>query len=234
MLKCIVVDDEPLAHEVIKSFSEKVQIIDIVSYFNDPKKAVRYIQTNPVDLVFLDIEMAGFTGIELVKTLSDPPMVIFTTAFASYAVEGFELDAIDYLLKPFSLTRFLKACDRAYDQHITNHHKENKQAKPDHIFVKAEQGRQKLVITEIEYVESKGNYVLIVTADVRLLTRLTMKEAETLLLPYGFLRVHRSFLVCRAHISRYTKKEVQVGPEIIPIGENYMEAVWRELNTPLI
>ncbi|TDO28883.1 LytR/AlgR family response regulator transcription factor [Sediminibacterium goheungense] len=231
MLKCIVVDDEPLAHEVIKSFSEKVQIIDIVSYFNDPTKAVRYIQTNPVDLVFLDIEMAGFTGIELVKTLSDPPMVIFTTAFAGYAVEGFELDAVDYLLKPFSLTRFLKACDRAYDQYITNHHKENKQAKPDHIFVKAEQGRQKLVITEIEYVESKANYVLMVTAEGRLLTRLTMKEAETLLLPYGFLRVHRSFLVCRAHISRYTKKEMQVGSNIIPIGENYMEAVWQKLTT---
>jgi DNA-binding LytR/AlgR family response regulator len=232
MLKCLVVDDEPLAHDVIRSFAEKVEYIDIDGYFTDPAKAVRHLQTATVDLIFLDIEMAGFSGIELVKALSHPPMIIFTTAFTTYAVEGFELHAVDYLLKPFSLTRFLKACNRAYDQHTTRNRTEVSQAKPDHIFIKADQGRQKLVIADIQYVESKGNYVQIITTNARLLTRLTMKEAETLLVSYGLIRIHRSFLVSRKHITRFTKKDVLIGAELIPIGENYLGNVWSELGEP--
>ena len=231
MLTSIVVDDEPLAHDVIRSFADKLEYVEIKNYFTDPGEALRYLQMNTIDLVFLDIEMAGFSGIELVKALPQPPMIIFTTAYANYAVAGFELDAVDYLLKPFSLLRFLKACTKAYDQYTTMRAAKSIAAdKPDHLFIKTDQGKQKLVIANILYIESKGNYVQIFTTHHSVLTRLTMKEAEAVFVPYGFLRVHRSFLIAKARISRYTKKEVQIGHQLIPLGENYLTAVLQELD----
>jgi DNA-binding LytR/AlgR family response regulator len=223
-----VVDDEHLAHEVIRSFSEKVQLVEIVGYFTNPLEAVSFLQAGPIDLIFLDIEMAGFSGIELVSALPRPPMIIFTTAFADYAVKGFELSAVDYLLKPFSMARFLKACNRAYDQHLAKKD-ERIMVKPGHIFINADQGRQKLEIADILYVESKANYVQIVTVLDKFLTRLTMKEAEALFIPHGLIRIHRSFLVAKIHISRYTKKEVIINSENIPIGENYIAIVLHEM-----
>lgn len=223
MLKALVIDDEPMAHEVIRSFAEKLSMVDVQGYYANPLAAMAFMQQNEVDLLFLDIEMAGFSGIDLVKILTRPPMVIFTTAFSQYAVEGFELNAVDYLLKPFSLTRFIIACNRAYDLQRLNHPNRISASRPDHLFLKSGTDREKLLIREIQYVESKANYAEFVTTAGKILSRITMKEADAMLEPYGFLRIHRSFLVAVKHITRYNKKEVFMGDTQLPVGENYAE-----------
>ena len=221
MLKAIVIDDEPLAHEVIKGLTEKVTFIELAGYFTNSFEAMTFLQTNNVDLLLLDIKMPDISGIELLKSIPNPPMVIFTTAYSEHAVEGFELDAIDYLLKPFSLTRFLKACNKAYEYYELKKSKNQDDQGLSHVFIKSGYEQVKVELNSILYAEASGNYVVFVLEKQRIASRLTMSEAEALLPVKWFVRVHRSYIVSKKHIRKVDKKTIWVQQSEIPIGPAY-------------
>lgn len=205
MLKAVVIDDEPFALEVIRDLTEMVSFIDIVEYFSSPIDAMSFLKKNKVDLLFLDINMPRISGIGLLKSFHNPPMVIFTTAHSEHAVEGFELDAIDYLLKPFSLTRFLKACNKAYEHVEQKRSKDNADPIPAQVFIKSNYERHRIELDALQYVEANGNYVVFVLQNQKFFSRLTMSEAEALLPEKYFIRIHRSFIVSKKCISKVDK-----------------------------
>jgi DNA-binding LytR/AlgR family response regulator len=225
MLKAIVIDDEPLALEVIKGLTEKVTFIELTGYFTNSFQAMAFLQTNKVDLLLLDIKMPDISGIELLKSIPDPPMVIFTTAYSEHAVEGFELDAIDYLLKPFSLTRFLKACNKAYEYYELKRNKGNTDTGLSHAYIKSGYEQVKVELDSIRYAEASGNYVVFVLEKQRIASRLTMSEAEALLPAKCFIRIHRSYIVSIKHIQKVDKKTIWVQETEIPIGPAYASKI---------
>ena len=230
MLKAIVVDDEPMAHEVMRGLTDKVTFVEIAAYFSNAFEAMEYLNKNTVDLIFLDIKMPGMSGIELVRTLPQPPMVIFTTGYSEHAVESFELDAIDYLLKPFSLVRFLKACNKAYEQ-IALKKKTNLSTEiPQAIFIKSGYEHVRIDIDEILYAEGSGNYVQFVLANKKIASRLTMVEATALLTERNFIRIHRSFIIAKKHITRADKRSVWVNQTELPIGPAFAAAFEKLIN----
>jgi len=226
MLKAIAIDDEPIALEVIKSLAAEVVFISIEGYFTNAFKAMEYLQKNKVDLIFLDIKMPNISGIDFMKTIPNPPMVIFTTAYSEHAVQSFELDAIDYLLKPFSLPRFLKACNKAHEQ-AELRKKSSPAVGTTSIFIKSGYEQVRVELADILYAESTGNYVQFVLADRNIVSRLTMADAEDLLIPAGFIRVHRSFIAAKKHISKVDKRSVWIGTKELPIGAAYADEVER-------
>lgn len=222
MLQAIVLDDEPLAHEVVKSMTDKVSFVDVKAYFTNAFDAMSFLKSNDIDLVFLDINMPDINGIEFLKSLPRRPMVIFTTAYSEHAVESFELDAIDYLLKPFSLVRFLKACNKAYA--ATDHKLKpgNDSAGPTHIFIKSGYEQNRIALADILYAESNGNYVQFVLANQKIISRLTMGEAEEILPPSAFVRIHRSYIVAKQHIRKIDRKSIWINQAELPIGAAYL------------
>jgi DNA-binding LytR/AlgR family response regulator len=225
MLKAIVIDDEPFALEVIKGLTEKVTFIELAGYFTNSFEAMAFLQTNKVDLLLLDIKMPDISGIELLKSIPDPPLVIFTTAYSEHAVEGFELDAIDYLLKPFSLTRFLKACNKAYEYYELKRNKNNNDTGLSHVFIKSGYEQVRVELNSILYAEASGNYVVFVLEKQRIASRLTMVEAEALLPVKCFNRVHRSYIISKKHIQKLDKKTIWVQQTEIPVGPAYIAEI---------
>jgi two-component system LytT family response regulator len=218
MLRSIAIDDEPMALEVIKSLSAKIAFIDLIEVFTDAFKALDYLQREKIDLIFLDIKMPDISGIELLRSLSRPPMVIFTTAYSEHAIESFELDVIDYLLKPFSQSRFLKACNKAAEQFRLK----NGEAP---FFIKSGTGNVHVEPDEILYVESLGNYMQFVLSDKKITSRLTMSEVEALLPAARFVRIHRSFIASKKHITRVDKNSVWVKETELPIGSAFAHVI---------
>jgi len=221
-MTAIAIDDEPIALEVVKSLSEKVPFLDLKACFTDAFKASDYLQKNRVDLLFLDIKMPDISGLDFLKSLSQPPMVVFTTAYAEHAVTSFELDAIDYLLKPFSLSRFLKACNKVHEQIQLRSPREF--AEPV-IFVKSGYDQIRLSLKDILFLESAGNYMQFITASGKVLSRLTMQEALDLLPGQQFYRVHRSYIVNRYRVDRVEKTQLWLGDYCVPVGAGYAQAV---------
>lgn len=215
MLKAIAIDDEPFALEVIRSHAGKVPFLQMDGYFTNPFEAIDYLAKNSVQLLFLDIKMPDITGMELMHSLKQKPMVIFTTAYAEHAVQSYELDAIDYLLKPFAFHRFLKACHKAHEQlrHLQD------TVVPDHIFIHSGYERIRLMFDEIMYLESAGNYMsFVLDNDRAILSRLTMTDALALLPPEQFIRVHRSFIVNRLKIQRAERHQLHLEAQVIPLS----------------
>lgn len=224
MLYAIAIDDEPIALEVVKSLSAKVPFIELKACFTNAFEALDFLQKEKIDLIFLDIKMPDISGIDWLKTVPNPPMVIFTTAYSEHAVESFELDAVDYLLKPFSLARFLKAANKANEWRRLKQTDTEKQ--PDtagYIFVKIGYEQVKIELDKILYVQSAGNYLHIILADQKLLTRLTMSEAEELLPAHKFTRIHRSYMVAKQKVTRLDKNSVWIQDTCLPIGAGYNE-----------
>src|SRR5258708_4615971 len=177
MLKAIAIDDEPIALDVVKALAGKVSFLELVGVYTDAYEAMQRLQQEKIDLLFLDIKMPDISGIEFLKSYSHPPMVIFTTAYSEHAVQSFELDAIDYLLKPFSQSRFLKACHKAYELYELKR-KNGPVAAAGHIFIKSGYGQVRVGLDDILYVQSTGNYMQFVLPEEKILSRLTMAEAE--------------------------------------------------------
>jgi DNA-binding LytR/AlgR family response regulator len=222
-MKAIAVDDEPLALEVIKSHASKVPYLQLNATFTDAFGALEYMQKEAVDLLFLDIKMPDISGIELFNSLNKKPLLIFTTAYADHAVASFEMDAVDYLLKPFSLPRFLKACNKAFELYNFRNASET----TDHLFIKTGYEQVKVLYDEILYVEATGNYVTFVLQGSKILSRSTFIEVVNLLPQNQFVRVHRSFLVALKKINRVERSQVTVGEAVIPIGEAYSNVLAR-------
>ncbi|HEX6172350.1 MAG TPA: LytTR family DNA-binding domain-containing protein [Chitinophagaceae bacterium] len=216
-MKAIAIDDEPIALEIIKSLASKVPFLDLKATFTDAFKGLEYLQKEPVDLLFLDIKMPDISGIDLFNSLSKKPMVIFTTAYSEHAVAGFELDAVDYLLKPFSLARFLKSCNKAFELYNFRNATET----PDHLYIKTGYEQVKVMYDEICYVEATGNYVTFVLKDKNILSRSTFIEAINLLPQEKFVRVHRSYVVAVNKIDKVERNQVTVNKAAIPVSEAY-------------
>lgn len=218
-MTAIAIDDEPIALEVIKSHASKVPFIDLKASFTNAFEALAYLQQQTVDLLFLDIKMPDISGIEFFKSLTQPPMVIFTTAYSEHAVEGFEVSAVDYLLKPFSLSRFLKACTKANDL-LTLKSGITKQA--DHIFLKEGYEQVKIMFDDILYIEAAGNYLNIFLNSLRkIMTRSTINDLSLLLPENDFTRVHRSYIVANNKVTRYNRQSVFIDSSEIPVGNSY-------------
>lgn len=227
MLNAIAVDDEPIALEVIRKLSEKITFLQMKGYFSNPVEAADYLQKNKTDLMFLDIKMPDMSGIEFLKSIPAPPLVIFTTAFSEHAVQSFELNAIDYLLKPFSFSRFLKACNKAHEQLELRKNFQANQAISPALFIKSGYEHVKIEMEKILYVEGKGNYIQFTTDQQKVLSRLTMSEAENLLPRFHFMRIHRSFIVAKRKISKVDKKSVWLGHIELPVGPGYSSEIER-------
>jgi DNA-binding LytR/AlgR family response regulator len=225
MLKAIVIDDEPMALEVIKGLTEKVTFVELEGYFTNSFEALKFLQTNKIDLIFLDIKMPDISGIEFLKSIPDPPIVVFTTAYSEHAVESFELDAIDYLLKPFSLARFLKACNKAYEHYELRKNKNNPASGLSHLFIKSGYEQIRVELNDIWYAEGSGNYVVLVLGNKKIASRLTMSEAEALLPATDFIRVHRSYIVSKKNIQKADKKSIWIQQTEIPIGAAYLSEI---------
>ena len=219
-LTAIAIDDEPQALEVIKLHATKVPFLDLKATFTDAFDAITWLQTNPVNLIFLDIKMPDISGIDVVNCLPKAQLVIFTTAYSDFAVQGFDLDATDYLLKPFSLARFLKACTKALA--VQTRRTANA---PEFIFVKTGFAEEKVWLKDILYIEADGNYLSLILPDRKLLSRQTMTDFVQQLPPDEFVRVHRSFCVAVSQITKIARQEITVAGHAIPIGASYEDAV---------
>lgn len=223
-LTAIAIDDEQVALSVIRTHAAQVPFLEIREYFTDPFKALEYLEQQPVDLLFLDIRMPDISGLELMTTLPGGPMVIFTTAYSEHAVQSFELDALDYLLKPFSFERFQKACNKAKGlQELIQ--QRQKSDVPAHIMIKSGYEQYKVSFEDILYLESAGNYISFVLKDKRILSRLSMQEALALLPPHRFTRVHRSFIVANNKIEKADRNCLYIGQVPVSIGAAYAHAV---------
>lgn len=220
IINAIAIDDEPKALEVVKAHASKVPFLELKSCFTNAFEAIPYLQKQKIDLIFLDIKMPDISGIDFVNCLQKAPMVIFTTAYSEYAVQGFELDALDYLLKPFSLARFTKSCNKALDIHtLRNGEQQN------FIFVKTGYEQEKVFLDEILYVEAEGNYVSYILKNKKLLSRQSLVEAAMVLPESQFIRIHRSFIIPLNKIEKIAKQELLVAGFILPVGASYEEKV---------
>ncbi|ASZ11857.1 LytTR family DNA-binding domain-containing protein [Chitinophaga pendula] len=230
MLTAIAIDDELVALSVIKNHAAFTPFLEVKEYFTNAFEALDFLQKEKVDLIFLDIKMPDISGMEFVSSLVDPPMIIFTTAYSEHAVQSFELDAVDYLLKPFSLQRFLKACNKANQlQQLKKKAQQEIPATPEYIFIKSGYEQLKVALDDILYLESAGNYVSFVLKQRNILSRLSMQEALTLLPASSFSRVHRSFIVANNKIEKADRYAIYIGDATISIGAAYAAIVERLL-----
>lgn len=218
-MKAIAIDDEPIALTIIRSHATKVPFLELKAEFTDAFKALDFLQKENIDLIFLDIKMPDISGIEFFNSLRRKPLVIFTTAYTEHAVTSFELDAVDYLLKPFSLPRFVKACNKAQELFSFRH----ASGTTDHIYLKTGYEQVKVLFDEILYIEAAGNYVTFVLRDKKVLSRSTFIEAISLLPADKFVRTHRSFVVATSKIDRIERHQVTIGSLTIPVSSAYSE-----------
>jgi DNA-binding LytR/AlgR family response regulator len=223
MLHSIAIDDEPMALEVIKAHASKVPFLELRRVFTDAILALDYIRNEQVDLIFLDIKMPDISGMELATLIPKDTMVIFTTAYSEHAVKSFELDAMDYLLKPFNLGRFLKACQKAQEWHELK-----KGNAAGNIFVKTGYEQVKVNFDELLFCEANGNYVNFQLPKEKILSRMTLAEVEKIL-PSNFVKSHRSFLVNIQHIQKIERHQLTIGDKLVPISVSYQEVLMERL-----
>lgn len=226
-LTCIIVEDEPLAAKVLSDYISQVPFLELKGSFKDAILATDYLRDNTVDLIFLDIHLPKLKGIAFLKTLTHPPAVIITTAYHQYAVEGFDLNVTDYLLKPFEFERFLVAVAKVKSgKHISmkpvaQTAAGDKDVTKDHLFLNVQKKKVKVLFSEILYIESQREYVRIITTKKEYLSKISTHEIEDLLPSDLFKRIHRSFIVSINRIESYTADEVEVNGVSIPVGRDY-------------
>ena len=239
-MRCVIIDDEPLAVDIIENYLQKINGMEIVAKCHNPLDAITILNKKNVDLVFLDIEMPNLTGIDLVKTLDNIPQFIFTTAYPQYALEGFNLNAVDYLVKPIPFQRFLKAVSRAKDniefkniseEKTVSQQPQQREPKNDFIFVKSEYDNVKINTKDIKYIQGLKDYIKIYVVDSNkaLLTLSNFKDIQEKLPTSKFIRVHRSFIVNISFIKSVQKTKIVIDEIRIPIGETYKDDVLKDL-----
>ncbi|EAY30105.1 LytR/AlgR family response regulator transcription factor [Microscilla marina] len=231
--KCIIVDDEPIAIRVIANHLEKIPHIQVVAKCQHAMEALEVLQKNTIDLVFLDIQMPQITGIDFLKTLSHPPKVIFTTAYRDYALEAFDLEVVDYLLKPIAFDRFLKAINKYYRQSegsLATVNNEEGNSVDAFIYVKADRKVLKVYLKDILYIESLKDYVKLHTVQKLIVTKQLISQFEQALPPALFVRTHRSFIVAMDRIEAFTAETIELNGQTLPIGRVYKNAVMGALN----
>ena len=233
LLKAVIADDEPVARKVIKEYLEDIEFLELAGMAENPLKADMLLGSGQVDLLFLDINMPKLSGIEYLRATANrprQPMVIITTAYAEYALDGFELDVVDYLVKPFSFERFLKACNKARSKYGERHPAgAAAQPGPDHFFVKCDGILEKVLYDELEYVEALTNYIVLHTRTRQLIVYLTMKGVLAHLPAGRFVRVHKSFIVNIHRIRSIRGNVLQLGAGDIAVSQHYFDAAMQEI-----
>jgi two-component system, LytTR family, response regulator len=220
MIRSIAIDDSPLALDLIEDYVGRMNGIELAQRCTSALEAIPLIKKGGIDLLFLDIEMPDISGIQLVRSLDIKPKIIFTTAYSNYALEGFNVNATDYLLKPFSFDRFKKAVEKVQHQLELEHIaiKEN-----EHLFIRSGYETLRVTVRDIRYIEALKDYIQIHTGDKKIVALMSMKEISALLPKDQFIRVHRSFIISQNHLSGYTSKKIMIGNKEIPLGESYKE-----------
>jgi len=223
---CLAVDDEPPALEVLKKYIASVQSLDLANTCIDAVEAINFLQQHPVDLMFLDIKMPELLGTDLVRTLKNPPKIIFTTAYPKYAVEGFELDAVDYLLKPISFDRFLKAVNKVMQTSLHTNtpiitENDNKKEAADSICFRSDRKMMKVHLEDILYIESLKDYIKVVTVNQTIVTKQSISAMEENLPKEKFIRIHRSFIISLNKVESYTHDLIWVGKTELPVSRMY-------------
>lgn len=226
-LKSIIIDDEPLARKGIREYIAETDFLELVGEFDNAMPAMEMVSSGMVHLVFIDIQMPTITGLEFIRSLKLPPPVIFTTAFPNYALESYEVNALDYLVKPISFDRFLKAALKAREFYEVREF--NREAGAAYFFIKADQKLVKLQFTDILFVEALQNYIVIHTKEKKLITYLTFRAMDDYLPPDLFLKVHKSYIVSIDKIDSIEGNDIRIGPHYIPISRNLKEAVMDRL-----
>lgn len=220
-IKCIIVEDEPLAVKVLVDYVSQVPFLDLKGTFKDAILATEFLRENNVDLIFLDIHLPKLKGMAFLKTLVDPPAVIITTAYHQYAVEGFEMNVKDYLLKPIEFERFLVAVNKVKAVQSEKSESDEK----DFIFLNVQKKKIKILFSEIVYIESQREYIRIVTTKKEFISKMSTHEIESLLPPDQFKRIHRSFIISMSRIDSYTAESVEVNGISIPVGRQYKDVI---------
>ena len=227
---CLIVDDEQLARKLLEEFVSKVPLLELKGMCKNPLEAMEVLNTEEIDIIFLDIQMPELTGVEFLKTLQSKPAVIFTTAYSEYALEGYELDVIDYLVKPFPFDRFLKAVNKATETiDLKRSAVSSGTIEDEFVLLHADHKIYKVHLNEIEYIEGLKEYVSYFTKDKRIIVLQSLKSIEANLPADRFIRVHRSYIVPIKKIKTLDGNQVQIGNKLIPIGRSYKDEVMRRV-----
>jgi DNA-binding LytR/AlgR family response regulator len=236
-INCLIVDDEPIARQGLQEYIEEIDFLGLIGQAENPVKALDFLNREKVELIFLDIEMPKISGIEFLKTLQNPPLIIFTTAYPQYALKGFELDVLDYLVKPISLERFLKAASKARDFLALKYKAlDNQLIKPaDYFFIKCDNKYEKIAYQELLYGEALQNYVILHTPHKKYITYLTLKNLEEQLPDNQFIKIHKSFIVSIDKIEQIEGNEIMIQKQKIPISRSLKDEVLQKiLNNKLL
>lgn len=230
LIKCMIVDDEPPARELIQRYCQLTQQLEVTAMCTSAIQAFDLLRNVEIDLIFLDIQMPVLNGVDFIKTLKHPPSIILTTAYREYALDGYDLDIIDYLLKPISFDRFLKSIDRYQSRAGILNGKIAKETKEiEHLVVNVNKKKHKVILSDILYIESLKDYYRIHFDDKRLVVKGNIGSVSKELPPGQFLRIHRSFIARRGAITSYSANTVSLGPVDLPIGTSYRKSVAKEL-----
>lgn len=230
-MKCIIVDDEPIARKGIQKLVDPISQLELLDSFNSAEAASEYIQTTHVDLIFLDIQMPGINGIEFARSIPKHTLIIFTTAYSEYALDSYEVDAVDYLVKPIDAAKFRKAVDKALTYHslLLNENKKSvEHVENECIFVKSDKRYFKVNLKEILFIEGLKDYVIIQLDGQRLITRMNVKTIYELLPKSIFLRINRSYIVNKDQINSFDNNDVFIKQHEIAIGNSYRDAFFEE------
>lgn len=224
-IRCIIIEDEPLAVKVLKDYISEVPFLELQTSFKDAILATEYLRHSTTDLIFLDIHLPKLKGMSFLKTLSNPPAVIITTAYHQYAVEGFNLNVTDYLLKPIEFERFLVAVNKVRTGYAVKQEPVDEPSSKDFVFVNVQKKKVKIFFSEILYIESQREYIRIVTTQNEYISKMSTHEIESILPPSLFIRVHRSFIVSIRRIESYTAEMIEINGVSIPIGKGYKDGM---------
>jgi DNA-binding LytR/AlgR family response regulator len=228
MLRCLAIDDEPLALELLEDNIKQVPFLELTAKCNNAIEALNVLREQTVDLIFLDIQMPGLTGLQFIQSLTQKPMIILITAYEKFALDGFNLDVVDYLVKPVPLDRFIKACNKAWELYsLRNRPAETKETGPGYFFVNVEYSLLKVELGDIQWIESLKDYIKInlKSSSKPIVTRMSMKALEEELPTSKFIRIHKSYIVSLASITSIRKNSVFIGLSEFPIGDSYKEAL---------
>jgi DNA-binding LytR/AlgR family response regulator len=224
-MNCIAIDDEPKALEVIERYCQKSDLVNLKASFREPVKAIELLNREKIDLIFLDINMPDISGMQLIQTLAEKPMVIFTTAYSNYAVESYNLNAIDYLLKPITFDRFLAAANKAFSLFSTKSKPSDKDDSAGAVFIKSGSHTYQVKVSDILYLEKEGNYITVFLKDKQILIRENMGDIFDLVPKSEFVRIHKSFVVAIKHIAMIEVHQLIINGTKIPIGSTYRESL---------
>ncbi len=224
-IQCIIIDDEKPARDLIRAYAEEVSHLNVIGDYQNPVDAMATLSNNKIDLIFLDIQMPGLTGLDFIKTLTSKPAIVITTAYPQYAIEGFELDVLDYLMKPISFERFLKSVNKLKQVQTPVTIPERKE---NYLYFKADGQKHRVNVDEVLFVEGMKEYVKIVSDEKSLVTLASLKNLE-IELPNSFIRVHKSFIINKEKVNSYSSTQIVINGIKIPIGRQYTDQVLKDL-----